>query len=45
MEETTREEKIKSADVARLLWIAIKLGVAIFAIFHASNVTILYQGF
>jgi len=45
MEETYRKEKLNMADVAKLLWIAIKLGVAIFAIFHASNVTILYQGF
>lgn len=29
----------------KIVWMAIKLAIALFAIFQASNVTILYQGF
>jgi len=32
-------------DVFRVLWLVIKLAVVLFAIFIATNVTVLYQGF
>lgn len=35
---------IKS-DIIKIVWISIKVAVVLFAIFQASNVTILYQGF
>ena len=35
----------KMKFVLRILWIALKLAVAIFAVFNATNVNILYQGF
>lgn len=32
-------------DIAKLIWIGFKIAVVVFAIFQATNVTILYQGF
>lgn len=29
----------------QILWISLKVAIVVFAIFQASNVTILYQGF
>lgn len=29
----------------RVIWVAFKVAIVVFAIFQASNVTILYQGF
>ena len=29
----------------KVIWLALKLAIAIFAIFHGTNVNILYQGF
>lgn len=37
--------KFTFADVLKILWIVVKAAVVIFAIFQASNVTVLYQGF
>lgn len=31
--------------MVQILWIALKLAIVVFAVFQASNVTILYQGF
>lgn len=31
--------------IVKIIWMAIKLAIVVFAIFQASNVTILYQGF
>ena len=31
--------------ILKMIWLAFKLAVAIFAIFHGTNVNILYQGF
>ena len=35
----------KMPDAVRILWLALKAAVVLFAIFQASNVTVLYQGF
>ena len=32
-------------DLMKVVWLSIKAAVVIFAIFQASNVTVLYQGF
>lgn len=32
-------------DIATILWMAVKIAIVIFAIFQATNVTVLYQGF
>lgn len=32
-------------DIVKLIWLGTKLAIVIFAIFHATNVSILYQGF
>lgn len=35
----------KMPDAVKLLWLAVKTAVVLFAIFQATNVTVLYQGF
>lgn len=32
-------------DIFKLIWIGIKVSVVLFAVFHGTNVSILYQGF
>lgn len=32
-------------DAGKILWLTIKLTVVLYAVFQATNVTILYQGF
>jgi hypothetical protein len=36
---------IKMPDGLKIIWLSLKLAIVLFAIFQASNVTILYQGF
>lgn len=35
----------KMPDGIKIFWLAFKTAVVLFAIFHATNVTVLYQGF
>ncbi len=35
----------KMLDPVKLVWLGIKLAIVLFAIFQATNVTVLYQGF
>lgn len=35
----------KMPDGLKIFWLALKVAVVLFAVFHATNVTILYQGF
>ena len=35
----------KMPEWMQIVWIALKCAIVIFAIFQASNVTVLYQGF
>lgn len=35
----------KMPIAVKIIWIAIKCAIVIFAIFQATNVTVLYQGF
>ena len=35
----------KMPDGLKIVWLALKLTIVLFAIFQASNATILYQGF
>ncbi len=32
-------------DILRLLWLSLKVAIALFAIFQGTNVTVLYQSF
>lgn len=32
-------------DIVNILWLAVKIAIVIFAIFQATNVTVLYQSF
>lgn len=41
MEDNISKGKI----ILKLLWIAVKAAIVVFAIFHATNVSVLYQGF
>ncbi len=38
-------EKFEPKDILKILWMALKLAIVLFAIFHATNVTVLYQSF
>ncbi|MDD3412977.1 MAG: hypothetical protein PHY47_03155 [Lachnospiraceae bacterium] len=35
----------KMPEGLKIIWLALKLAIVLFAIFQASNATILYQGF
>lgn len=37
--------KVNLKYVGKLAWIGVKIAIVLFAIFQASNLTILYQGF
>ena len=39
------DEKICFKDVLKIIWMGLKTAVVIYAVFQASNLTILYQGF
>ena len=38
-------DKFEAKDILKILWMALKLAIVLFAIFHATNVTVLYQSF
>lgn len=35
----------KMPTIIKIIWLALKCAIVIFAIFQATNVTVLYQGF
>ncbi len=39
------EDRITVNDILRIIWMGLKTAVVIYAVFQASNLTILYQGF
>lgn len=38
-------ERIGIKDVLKIIWMGFKVAVVVYAVFQASNLTILYQGF
>ena len=39
------DERFDARDVIKIIWMGFKVAVVIYAVFQASNLTILYQGF
>lgn len=38
-------EKITFGAVLKYIWLAVKIAIVLFAIFHSTNVSVLYQSF
>ena len=38
-------ERLSARDVIKIIWMGFKVAVVIYAVFQASNLTVLYQGF
>lgn len=39
------ENRLNAKDCLKIVWMGIKVAIVLYAIFQASNLTILYQGF
>ncbi len=39
------DERFDIKDILKIVWMGFKAAVVIYAVFQASNLTILYQGF
>jgi|GEM_PF-3999683 len=39
------DERITAKAVLKYIWLAIKIAVVLFAVFQATNVSVLYQSF